>query len=68
MLFFSAGEIDYVRERDELNRMTEMLRTNPFVQSNSVLFWYEDFQIWLNRTKQGSIIIVIFFFLSEIQF
>ena len=48
-----SGEIDYIQKRDELNRMTEMLRTNPFVQSNSVLFWYEDFQIWLNRTKQG---------------
>jgi len=46
-----TGQIDYIRKRDELNRMTEMLRNNPYVQTNSVLFWYEDFQIWLNRTK-----------------
>ena len=51
-----VGQIDYIRKRDELNRMTEMLRNNPYVQTNSVLFWYEDFQIWLNRTKDGNII------------
>ena len=48
------GRIDYIGQRDQLNRMTELLRTNPFIQPNSVNFWYDDFQNWLNRTRQGN--------------
>ncbi len=48
------GRIDYIGQRDQLNRMTELLRTNPSIQPNSVNFWYDDFQNWLNRTRQGN--------------
>ncbi len=48
------GKIDYIGQRDQLNRMTELLRTNPFIHPNSVNFWYDDFQNWLNRTRQGN--------------
>uniref|UniRef100_A0A0P5P9V2 Patched domain-containing protein n=1 Tax=Daphnia magna TaxID=35525 RepID=A0A0P5P9V2_9CRUS len=47
-----TGKIDYIGQRDQLNRMTELLRTNPFIHPNSVNFWYDDFQNWLNRTRQ----------------
>ena len=48
-----VGRIDYVRERDQLNRMVELLRSDPYIKSTSVVYWYEDFQFWLNRTDQG---------------
>lgn len=51
---FLLGKIDYIGQRDQLNRMTELLRTNPFIHPNSVNFWYDDFQNWLNRTRQGN--------------
>lgn len=47
-----TGRIDYVAQRDQLNYMTELLRTNPFIHPNSVSFWYDDFQVWLNRSRQ----------------
>jgi hypothetical protein len=49
-----VGRIDYVRERDQLNRMVELLRSDPYIKSTSVVYWYEDFQFWLNRTDQGN--------------
>ena len=48
-----TGRIDYLTQRDELNRMAELLRTNPFIHPNSVTFWYNDFQVWLNQTRLG---------------
>lgn len=48
-----TGKIDYIGQRHQLNQMTELLRTNPFIHSSSVTFWYEGFQSWLNQTKKG---------------
>lgn len=48
-----TGQIDYVGQRDELNRMISLLRADPYIASSSVVFWYEDYQLWLNRTDQG---------------
>lgn len=53
-MFVRSGRIDYIGQRDQLNRMTELLKTNPFIHSNSVNFWYDDFQNWLNQTRQGN--------------
>lgn len=39
--------------------MTEMLRSNPFIHPNSVSFWYDDFQVWLNQTRLGKITLCV---------
>ena len=50
-----TGKIDYIGQRHQLNQMTELLRTDPFIHSPSITFWYEEFQSWLNQTKKGSV-------------
>ncbi|XP_071449211.1 patched domain-containing protein 3-like [Hetaerina americana] len=43
------GEIDYFAEKDNLNELMNQIEENPYVNRETVDFWWKSYQAWLDR-------------------
>ncbi|KAF4533134.1 hypothetical protein B566_EDAN007945 [Ephemera danica] len=45
------GGIDYYEEKENLNKLVDLLGKNPYINKETIHFWYKDYQKWLELTE-----------------
>ncbi|XP_046405752.1 patched domain-containing protein 3-like [Ischnura elegans] len=43
------GEIDYFAEKDKLNELITQVEDNPYINGETIDFWWKSYQKWLDR-------------------